>query len=210
MITDERKNKIIEVYKKRQKNLAVVLENVHDPHNVSAVLRTCDAVGVDKIYLVYPDNNFPELSEMSSASASKWVNTEKFTKITECYKALKSNGFTIYSTSLPNPLKPNPLTPISLFDLDLTKPTAIVFGNEHAGLTKEALEGADGNLLIPMVGMVQSLNISVSVAVCLYEAMRQRIAGGGYDKSQYSSKEIDEQIEKVAWEKINKKRKYRN
>jgi tRNA (guanosine-2'-O-)-methyltransferase len=202
MITEQRANKIKSVYSKRQKDLVVVLENVWDPHNVSAVLRSCDSVGVDSVYLIYPDGKFPKLADSSSASAFKWINIKKYTEVTECYKDLKKNKFKIYTTHLGEGVKS-----VELYKMDLTKKVALVFGNEHAGLTEEALKKSDGNFWIPMVGMVQSLNISVSVAVTVYEAMRQRIMAGKYDKSQYSKKEIDQIVHDVAWEKINRRLK---
>lgn len=190
------------VYSKRQRDLVVILENVWDPHNVSAVLRSCDSVGVDEIYLIYPDGKFPKLADSSSASASKWVKISKYKSIADCYKDLHARKFKIYATFLGGGMEST-----ELFEMNLTKRVALLFGNEHDGVTLEAAQKSDGNFWIPMVGMVQSLNISVSVAVTLYEAMRQRLASGKYDKSQYSKKEIDQKVGEVEWEKINKRLK---
>lgn len=202
MISTEREQKVRSVYSKRQKDLVVILENVWDPHNVSAVLRSCDSVGVDEVCLIYTDGKFPKLSDASSASAFKWIRVSKFKSVEDCYKDLHKRKFKIYTTHLREGVKST-----ELFKMDLNKKVALAFGNEHDGLTEEALKKSDGNFWIPMVGMVQSLNISVSVAVTLYEAMRQRLNAGKYDKSQYSKKEIDEKVEEVEWEKINRRLK---
>jgi len=189
-LTEQRLNKFKKVVSHRQKYLTVVLENVHDPHNVSAVLRSCDAVGIDKVYLIYNTNKFPKIGRVSSASAKKWIELRKFNNVDECFAELKKEKYKIYSTYMNESGKNK-----SLYEIDLTKKVAIVFGNEHAGVTDEAKSKSDGNFLIPMYGMIQSLNISVSVAVCLYEALRQREAKGMYKKSSYTKKELKDKLE---------------
>lgn len=184
--TAQRREKILRMLQRRQPTLTIVLENVHDPHNVSAVLRSCDAVGVLRVHLVYTGGQqFPELGERSSASARKWVQLVKHRSIEDCYAHLRSQGMRIVTTCLNRPATP-------LYDFDWTVPTAIVFGNEHTGLSAEACSMADVNMIIPQVGMVQSLNISVACAVTLFEAMRQRIRKGMYDQPQLSAAEIEQ------------------
>jgi tRNA (guanosine-2'-O-)-methyltransferase len=185
--TDKRKNKIISVVSARQYSLTVVLENIHDPHNVSAILRTCDAVGIPKVSLLYNVEKFPRIGKKSSASANKWIERDKFTTVEECYANLRNNGFLVYASSLNTDSK-------SLYELNLTKEIAIILGNEHRGISQEAEEQADKTFYIPMYGMVQSLNVSVAAAVILYEALRQRKLKGMYDKSQLSSKELENKI----------------
>lgn len=180
---------MIEVLERRQPDLTVVLENVHDPHNVSAVLRTCDAVGIATVHLVYTVEERPELSRGVSGSALRWLDIVDHESIADCYQALREQGFTIYATHLDE-------NRIELFDLDLTAPTALVFGNEQRGVSAEAVEGADATMIIPMMGMVQSLNISVACAVSLYEAMRQRRAAGLYRQPRLTSSEIDGRLTK--------------
>jgi tRNA (guanosine-2'-O-)-methyltransferase len=184
--TGRRKEKVRTVLEKRQPSLTIVIENVHDPHNVSAVLRTADAVGIFEIYLVYHSGqSFPKkMGKKSSGSARKWVNTKQFTSIEECYGELRDDGKKIYTTHLGGEYK-------SLYELDLTQPVALVFGNEHKGLSQEALDLSDGNFIIPQVGMIQSLNISVACAVSAYEAFRQRSLAGNYDSPQMSKETID-------------------
>ncbi|MCX7623741.1 MAG: RNA methyltransferase [Thermomicrobium sp.] len=176
-ITERRLQRMREVLARRQPDLTVVLENVHDPHNVSAVLRSCDAVGLLTVHLVYTVEEFPELSENVSGSALKWLDLVFHPTIAACYDALRAQGLKIYATYLGDPERS-----LDLYDLDLTEPVALVFGNEQRGVSDEAVALADGNFVIPMVGMVRSLNISVACAVSLYEALRQRRLGGHYDR----------------------------
>lgn len=188
LATEQRIEKIKNVLSKRQPGLTIVLENVHDPHNVSAVFRSCDAVGVMEVCLVYYGGyEFPNLAEKSSASARKWVSQRKFTSIEECYNHLRNEGKQIFSTGMNSDA-------VSLYQLDLTKPVALVFGNEHSGVSDEAIERADGNFIIPQVGMIQSLNISVACAVSVYEAFRQREQEGMYRQSKFEEKVFDSKV----------------
>ncbi len=175
MRTEKRLNRLGEVLKNRQPDLTVVMENIHDPHNVSAILRSCDAAGVMCVQLIYTDTEFPDIGKKSSASAKKWVERRRFKSIKECYERLHEEGFIILATHLEDPSK-------SLYDVNLTQKIAIVVGNEHEGVSAEAAKLADGIIHIPMFGMIRSLNVSVATAVILFEAVRQRIAMGYYDK----------------------------
>ncbi len=188
-ITERRLQRMREILKRRQPDLTVVLENVHDPHNVSAVLRSCDAVGLLTVHLVYTIEEFPELSENVSGSALKWLDLVFHPSIDACYRALRARGFTIYTTYLGDPARS-----VDLYDLDLTQPVALVFGNEQRGVSEEAVAGADGNFVIPMMGMVRSLNISVACAVSLYEALRQRRLAGHYARPKLSLAERNERL----------------
>jgi tRNA (guanosine-2'-O-)-methyltransferase len=186
--SERRLEKLKRVLQRRQPDLTVVMENIHDPHNVSAVLRSCDAVGVMRVELLYNVEKFPRIGKKSSSSANKWLQCRKHKTVAECYDRLRAEGFTIYATHLASDA-------VSLFDLDLTQKVALVFGNEHRGVSDEAAKLADGNFIIPMVGMIQSLNISVACAVSLYEAMRQRLAAGAYNTPKLSPDELRSLIE---------------
>ena len=181
---ERRAEKFRRVLSMRQGDLTVVLENIHDPHNVSAILRSCDAVGVLRVELLYTVEKFPRIGKKSSSSASKWLDRRKHTSVTECYAALREEGFRVYATRLG-------ASSTSLYDLDLSRPSALVFGNEHRGVSGEAAELADGNFHIPMVGMIQSLNVSVAAAVSLYEAHRQRLNAGIYARGTLSADELE-------------------
>ena len=174
MPTERRKDKMREVLLNRQSDLTVVCENIHDPHNVSAVLRSCDAIGISTVHLLYTDESFPKLGRKSSASAKKWIQFVKHKNHTSLKNHLKQENLIIYATSINS-------ASINIYDIDWTKPSAIIMGNEHRGVSKEILEIADQKIFIPMFGMVESLNVSVATAVILYEICRQRILSGNYD-----------------------------
>ena len=187
--TDARLKKITEAAAARQDSLRVVLENIHDPHNVSAIFRTCDAVGVKKVSLLYTIEKFPKLSKVTSASANKWIDIEKFDNTKKCIEQLKEEGFVILSSMLDK-------NAVNLYDLDLTKKVALVVGNEHRGISETLHKLSDQTFYIPMKGMIQSLNVSVASAVILYEAQRQREAKGMYDKSELKKEELEYLIDK--------------
>lgn len=183
-MTERRKEKMLSVLHHRQPGLTVVLEDIHDPHNVSAILRSADAVGILEVQLVYTKDPFPKLGKKSSASATKWIKRRAFTSIGECYNTLRNEGHAIFATHLGK-------RTTSLYELDLRKKVALVFGNEHRGVSPEAARLADGNFQIPMVGMIQSLNVSVACAVSLYEVFRQRWTVGTYDQPQMKKAELE-------------------
>ncbi|HEV2529998.1 MAG TPA: TrmH family RNA methyltransferase [Thermomicrobiales bacterium] len=182
----ERVARLEQVLSRRQPDLTVVLEDVHDPHNAAAVLRSCDAAGVLGIHAVYDREPVPKkrLSRTSSSSASKWVGVERHETIDACYRALRAQGVQIVATALTD-------ESVDLYSVDFTRPTAIVMGNEHRGLTAGAITAADLTVRIPMAGMVESLNISVAAAVSLFEAARQRREAGMYDTRQLSDEEYE-------------------
>jgi len=184
--TEERWEKVKKIVEKRQPDLTIILENLNDPHNFSAVLRSCDAVGIMNIHMVYYGSQpFPKLGNKSSGSAKKWIEIHRYNSISECYAALRAQGKKIFTTHMAK-------DSVSLYDLDLTQPVALVFGNEHAGVSEEAVRLADGNFLIPQVGMIQSLNISVAAAVTLYEAYRQKMVAGHYNYPKLKEQEFKE------------------
>lgn len=186
-ITRRRLQRMRRVLEARQFDLHVVLENVHDPHNVSAVLRTCDAVGVDTVHLLYTIESFPSIGRSSSAGVAKWMTLRHHATVEECFSALREADCRVYGTSLHG-------SPRSLYAHDLTGAVAIVFGNEHRGISQDVVDRVDGTMKIPIVGFVESLNISVACAVTLYEAMRQRIDAGAYDRSEKRDRSVEERM----------------
>jgi tRNA (guanosine-2'-O-)-methyltransferase len=187
--TDERLQKIISTAEARQFSLHVVMENIHDPHNVSAIFRTCDAVGVPKISLLYTFESFPRISKTSSSSANKWIDVEKFKDTKNCYDQLRAQGFKVYASMLNR-------NALNIYDIDLTQKVALVFGNEKRGVSSEAEKFADETFYIPMRGMIQSLNVSVAAAVTLYEAQRQRVIKKMYDRSELEKDELDALVDR--------------
>ena len=186
-ISSRRRAKLEKVLAWRQKDLTLVLANIHDPHNVSAIYRSADAFGVAALHLYYTDTPFPALGRKSSASARKWVDSVRHTDIRELYAALKADGHQILATSCTPEARP-------LGDYDFPRPTAVIMGNEHSGVTEELSAIADGEVYIPMYGMIQSFNVSVAAAIILAEASRQRVAAGMYDKPTYSDEEYQQRL----------------
>lgn len=183
--TDRRQQRIEQVLRRRQPDLTVILEDVHDPHNVSAVLRSCDAVGIIDVHLVYVHETLPRKSfaRTTSASAAKWLRIHRHDSIDACFADVHTAGMSILVTALTENAH-------DLHDVNMAAPVALLFGNEHRGVSPEAVERADGAIYIPMMGMVESLNISVACAVTLYEAQRQRAAAGMYAEARLGEREI--------------------
>ncbi len=186
-ITPERLARLKEVLDQRQKALTLVLSNIHDPHNVSAIYRSCDAFGVPEVHLYYTDTAFPSLSRRSSGSARKWVDTIRHRSQDDLIAALRGQGMQILSTSCSPRAK-------ALDAYDFTRPTAVVLGNEHSGVSDEITRVADGELYIPMYGMIQSFNVSVAAAIILSEAARQRKQAGMYETPTFSPEEIEKRL----------------
>ncbi len=174
-MTPERRQRITHALSHRQPDLTVVMENVFDPHNIAAVMRTCDSVGIQELYVLNTMiKRHTKFGKKSSASAAGWLTVHQFDNTEECMAAVKAKYKNIFATHLGE-------SAVSLYELDLTEPVALVFGNEHAGVTDECLKHCNGNFIIPQMGMVKSLNISVACAVSLYEAYRQKELKGMYD-----------------------------
>jgi len=176
-MTPEREQRITSVLDKRQGNLTIVLENVFDPHNISAVMRTCDAVGVQDIFIL--NTRIPRHKKWgakSSSSAASWLTIHQYTDAAECFRAVRRQADAVFTTHLADDA-------VSLYEMDLTRRIALVFGNEHSGVSDEIRAFSDGNFIIPQMGIIRSLNISVACAVSLYEAFRQKSAAGHYDKA---------------------------
>jgi tRNA (guanosine-2'-O-)-methyltransferase len=182
--TPERLARIQRVLAARRNDLTLVLANIHDPHNVSAIYRSCDAFGVHRVNLYYTHTSFPALGAKSSASARKWVETVRCSNAAEMIGGFREKGFQVASTGFNEGAR-------SVTEWDFTKPTAIILGNEHDGVDQELDDLVPDQLYIPMQGMVQSLNVSVAAAVILFEAWRQR-AAAGMDEPSLSPEELEE------------------
>ena len=177
-ITEERLERFKKVIASRQLDLTIILEDVHDPHNIGAVLRTCDSVGIHEIYVIYNDPRLQErgvtVGHKSASGAKQWIDIHYFEDVDVCIDRVREKYDAIYGTHLDQKAK-------SLYDLDLATSCALAFGNEHAGLSAPLTAHLDANFIIPQHGFVKSLNISVACAVSLYEAQRQRLAHQKYD-----------------------------
>ena len=181
-VTERRYRRFLSTLARRQPDLTVVLENIHDPFNLSAILRTCEAVGVGTVHLLYTQEKPPRISSRVSGSAQKWLVLCWHRSVEEAYAALRAQGLRIYATGL----SPGALFP---HEADLSAPCAIVLGNENRGLSAEARKQADAILYIPMRGMVPSVNVTVAAGMLLYEAQRQRTLAGLYDAPRLSEPE---------------------
>ncbi len=184
-MTPERTNRLTAVLNKRQPDITVVLENVFDPHNISAVMRSCDAVGIQDVYIL--NTKIPRHKKWgakSSSSAAKWLTIHQFTDAQECFAALRQRYDKIYTTHLSSDAA-------GLYELNLTQKVALVFGNEHSGVSEEIIALADGNFIIPQVGIIRSLNISVACAVTIYEACRQKKIAGHYDAPKLQNSHLE-------------------
>ena len=184
MPTLERIEKVSRVLSLRQSDLRVVLEGVTNAHNASAVIRTCDAAGILHLDLISPNPELLRFNEAISTRADKWLEIAVHPTPAACFEPLKKAGFEIVATHLQKDAIP-------YTDIDFARPVALVFGNESGGISDDALSFADKVVRIPMLGMVQSLNLSVSVAVILYEALRQRAAKGYFDKARLTAEEFE-------------------
>lgn len=176
-LTPQREKKLKNTIRRKQPNLTLVFDNVTDPHNIYACLRTADSVGVMEVFIIHTGKVFEKKEKegkRSASSAKKWMRINFFTDHETCFKAVKQRYDKIYGTYLGE-------AAVDLYEMDLTDSVALVFGNEQEGLSEEAKAFCDGQFLIPQVGMIESLNISVACAVTLYEAYRQRKLKGYYD-----------------------------
>ena len=185
--TARRKARFLEVLSHRQPDLTLVLANIHDPHNVSAIYRSCDAFGVSRVHLYYTNTAFPSLGRKTSASARKWVETVRHKTSEEMMTELRAQGMQVLATSFTEKARP-------MRDWDFTRPTAVIMGNEHSGVEPELLAAADGEVYIPMYGMIQSFNVSVASAIILAEAARQREAAGMYATPRYDAATLETRL----------------
>lgn len=197
MISDKRQTRFQDVISHRQQDV-IVLENIHDPHNALAALRNCDAFGIQTAHFVFETEkifNPSELGKLTSASANKWIDTVSWNSMFQCSVTLKQKGFRIVSTVIDPKAKP-------LHEINFNKQkTAIIFGNEGFGISETAKKVADELVYIPMSGFVDSINLSVSVGVMLYELNRQRKDGGMFnlslkEREELQKKWIDSEIKK--------------
>jgi tRNA (guanosine-2'-O-)-methyltransferase len=200
----EREHKIRTVIRDSQPDLTVVLENIFDPLNISAVLRSCDAVGIREVFVVYTkkylDKRGLVLGKRTSGGTFRWIDVYHFEDLEECFRRVRQRYGRILATALGQ-------ESASLYELDLSQPTALLFGNEDEGVSSEALALADGNFLVPQSGFAESLNISVACAVSLYEARRQRSVQGYYgEKSKFNEQEQEMLFQR--WSKMLKEKSW--
>ncbi|WP_394131928.1 tRNA (guanosine(18)-2'-O)-methyltransferase TrmH [Shewanella maritima] len=179
-MSPERFARINQMLDNRQVDLTLCLDQVHKANNVAAVVRTADSVGIHQIHAIWPDHEM-WLSGNTASGSQQWVSTKRHANFAEAKQALKSQDMQILATTFSD-------SAVDFREIDYTKPTAILLGNERDGVSPEAVAGADQHIIIPMIGMVQSLNVSVAGALIMYEAQRQRQLAG-----MYGTRKLDEQ-----------------
>ena len=169
----ERFRRLRQVLARRQPDLTVLMDQVNKPHNFSAIVRNCDAVGVLEAHAVLPERGL-EMYHATSAGTRKWMRLTTHADVGAAVAHLKARGFTLLAAHLADDA-------VDFRQVDYTRPTAFLMGAELYGVSDAGLELADRHVVIPMMGMVHSLNVSVATALLLYEAQRQRAAAGMYD-----------------------------
>mgnify|MGYP001942577905 CR=1 FL=1 len=167
LITSRRLGRIESVLDHRTYNLTMVLDGLYDTGNISAVLRSCDSFGVQRVNLVMTSARY-KVGRRVSTGAHKWLDIHRYDDPVTCAKELKTAGYTLLATHLDGA--------VPIDEIDFSKPTALVLGNEHAGVCPEMLEMCDASVIIPMRGFAQSFNVSVAAAISMYHAVQDRAA----------------------------------
>ena len=183
-MTPERFQKIKDILNKRQPDLTVVLDNVHKPHNLAAIIRSCDAVGISDIHGISSNEQKVGINLKSASGSNNWVNLHIHHSVPNVISELKQSGFSIYAAN-------DNAKAIDYRKVDYTKPSVIVLGAELDGISPETLDMVDEEIKIPMQGMVESLNVSVANAVILFEAQRQRLQAGLYEKCRLDKNTVE-------------------
>ncbi len=194
-MTPRRFRKIVQVLNRRQPDLTVLMENVHKPHNLSAVVRSCDAVGVLDVHAISA-NSTVKLAQKTAGGNRRWITVHSHESIDAAAAALRAQGYCLLAAS-------SDAGAIDFREADYARPSAIVIGSERTGLSAHAADAADVLIQIPMHGMAESLNVSVATALILFEAQRQRMAAGMYarcrlDADTYQSTLIEWTHPKIA------------
>jgi tRNA (guanosine-2'-O-)-methyltransferase len=195
-VSAHKRKRIEEVLEKRTKYLTVVLEDIYKPHNASAVIRTCDCFGLQDIHIIEKVNSYA-VNPYVTRGAAQWVDIHKYRSDSEdegsavdlCFEHLRAKGYRILATS------PSAGS-IPISELEADQKTALIFGNEHEGVSAEAMEKSDGLVHIPMHGFTESFNISVSVAICLF-ALQEKLPE---EKTKdYYLKEEEKEVLRYKW-----------
>ncbi len=183
---DKRIAKIEKILCYKQPHLELFLDEVHSSQNLSAILRTCDGVGVLNLYYASQENHDLRIHKTITQGAHRWVERERINQKERVMfmQAKQAEGFQVVVTHLD-------AKAVSFREVDYTLPTLLVLGNEKDGVSEEVIALADHTIMIPMHGMVQSLNVSVATATILYEAERQLEAAGRYETPQLSQDKRD-------------------
>lgn len=170
MLTPERIARIDSVLASRLQSVVTIVEDTYDPHNAAATIRTTEAIGLQELHVVEPQLRFSAARGVTRG-AHKWIDMHRWPRAEDAARALHARGFRVYAT-LPGATH-------SIDDVDVTTPIAVAFGNEHSGLTAEAIAACDGSLGVPMQGFTESFNLSVTVALAMRTIAQRRRAALG-------------------------------
>ncbi len=193
-MTPERFKKLKQALLHRQPDLTVLTDQVHKPQNIAAIMRTCDAFGIGKIHAVQPNTEMP-LFHRTSGGSLLWMEHEIYPTSTAAISKLRSNGFKVVAAHFSSRAK-------DYRDIDYRVPTALVLGAEKPGISDETAELCDEEAIIPMVGLVESFNVSVASAIILNEAYYQRKKAGMYDQSRMDTTEFNATLVKWCYPEV--------
>ena len=194
-MTQERFQKIKKVLDKRQPDLTLIMDQVHKPHNLAAIIRSCDAMGLCNVYGISNSKKNINTQLKAASGSNHWVKFYIQKNLNSLYYNLKKEGHTLYLANRSSKA-------MNFREVDYTKPSTIILGSELDGVSKEAFQLADYEIMIPMYGMVDSLNVSVANALILFEIQRQREKSGFYKKRRLPIEEYQRLLFEFSYPKI--------
>ena len=193
-MTPERYRHICDTLDRRQPDLTVIMDGVHKPHNIAAIVRTCDAVGILDVHAILP-NNRARMAAGTAMGSQRWVQVHKRDERSSVIRELQGQGVQVLAAHLSD-------TAVPYREVDYTRPTALLLGTEKFGVSDEAAAAVDQHVVIPMMGMVESFNVSVAAAIILAEACEQRRAKGYYDQPRIDPARYQELLFRWGHQKI--------
>ena len=180
-MTPEREQRLLRILRRRQPDLTLITDKVHKPRNIAALVRNCDAVGIPRMHVVKPDHEYRRYRGTSRGS-DRWVDSVLHDSLDSAIRTVREQGMKIYAAHLSD-------SAVNYRDVDYTRPCAILMGAEKAGISVQAAEEADAHITVPMMGMVESLNVSTAAGIILIEAQRQREEAGLYELDRMPAEE---------------------
>ncbi|WP_027852433.1 tRNA (guanosine(18)-2'-O)-methyltransferase TrmH [Marinobacterium litorale] len=193
-MTPEREQRLLAILRRRQPDLTLITDKVHKPRNIAALVRNCDAVGIPRMHVVKPDHEYRRYRGTSRGS-DRWVDSVLHESLDDAIGAVRAQGMNIYAAHLSE-------SAVDFRKVDYTRPCAILMGAEKAGISAQAALEADAHITVPMMGMVESLNVSTAAGVILIEAQRQRMEAGLYDLDRMPAEETARHMFESRYPKI--------
>jgi len=193
-MTPEREQRLLEILRRRQPDLTLITDKVHKPRNIAALVRNCDAVGIPRMHVVKPDSEYRRYRGTSRGS-DRWVDSVVHDTLDSAIATVKEQGMKIYAAHLSD-------SAVDFRSVDYTRPCAILMGAEKAGISEQAAREADAHITVPMMGMVESLNVSTAAGIILIEAQRQRQLAGLYELDRMPVRETARHMFESRYQKI--------